>query len=83
MSVIVAINMQSIKEKSFFSFLSLPQKLLFLVLSIHFMTGSMVFAQKGQAFTLEINGIVKDDDNGRAIDGATVKVTTADRKSVV
>lgn len=33
-------------------------------------------AQKGQAFTLEINGIVKDDDNGRAIDGAIVKITT-------
>lgn len=46
------------------------------------MTGSMVFAQKGQAFTLEINGIVKDDDNGRAIDGATVKVTTASGQTV-
>jgi chemotaxis protein histidine kinase CheA len=41
-----------------------------------------VFAQKGQAFTLEINGIIKDDDNERSLEGAIVKVTTASGQTV-
>jgi len=40
------------------------------------------FAQKGQAFTLEINGIVKDDDNGRAIEGAVIKITTTSGQTI-
>jgi hypothetical protein len=74
--------MQRIKEKSLISFLSLPQTLLFLVMMINVITTKGVFAQSGQAFSLEINGIVKDDDNGRAIDGAVVKVTTTSGQSV-
>lgn len=51
--------------------------MLFSIVSNH-----TVFAQKGQAFTLEINGIVKDDDNGRAIDGAIVKVTSTSGQTI-
>ncbi len=74
--------MQNIKEKSFFSVYMFPKIVLFLVAIIYSMSGTVVLAQKGQAFTLEINGIVKDDDNGRAIDGAIVKVTTTTGQTV-
>ena len=51
-----------------------------LVLNTFFINTS--FAQKGQAFTLEINGIVKDDDNGRAIEGAIIKITTTSGQTI-
>lgn len=49
---------------------------------LNFFQTDFVMAQKGQAFTLEINGIVKDDDNGRAIEGAIVKITTTSGQTV-
>jgi hypothetical protein len=74
--------MHNILKKSFFSIDSIPLTLLLWVILFNFMPVRMALAQKGQAFTLEINGIVKDDDNGRAIDGALVKVTTTSGQTV-
>jgi chemotaxis protein histidine kinase CheA len=74
--------MHFIKEKSVFSVVSWPQTMLFLVIIFSLISSRCVFAQKGQAFTLEINGIVKDDDNGRAIESAIVKVTTLNGQTV-
>jgi hypothetical protein len=58
----------------------IPILLCFVLVNL-FGIGSVI-AQKGQAFTLEINGIIKDDDNGRSIDGALVKVTTVSGQTV-
>lgn len=74
--------MQIIKKSPAFSFSSLSQTALFLILLINLIVPGNSFAQKGQAFTLEINGIVKDDDNGRAIEGAIIKVTTLSGQTV-
>jgi hypothetical protein len=82
LSVVVAINMQNIKDKSFTSVILNPKTLLFLAILLNLLSNKFVYAQKGQAFTLEINGIVKDDDNGRAIEEAVVKVTTSSGQTV-
>jgi hypothetical protein len=74
--------MHIIKEKSFFSVYTLPKIIMFLAAMLYEMSVNSVFAQKGQAFTLEINGIVKDDDNGRSIEGAVVKVTTTSGQTI-
>jgi hypothetical protein len=74
--------MHYIKEKPFFSIISFPRTILFLAMLLNLMSFEFVKAQKGQAFTLEINGIVKDDDNGRAIDGAIVKVTSKSGQTI-
>lgn len=74
--------MHNTQKNSLLSICSLPQTVLFLVVLLVFVNQGFVKAQKGQAFTLEINGIVKDDDNGRAIEGAIVKVTTASGQTV-
>jgi hypothetical protein len=74
--------MQNIKDKSFSSVILNPKTLLFLAILLNLLSNKFVYAQKGQAFTLEINGIVKDDDNGRAIEEAVVKVTTSSGQTV-
>ncbi len=74
--------MRNIKNRLFFSFSSAPIAWIFLVLIANLYSSQIAVAQKGQAFTLEINGIVKDDDNGRAIEGAIVKVTTLTGQTV-
>jgi hypothetical protein len=74
--------MQNIIQNNFFSISAMHKTTLFFILLIGLVTNKHAFAQKGQAFTLEINGIIKDDDNGRAIDGATVKVTTSNGQTV-
>jgi hypothetical protein len=74
--------MHNTKRNSFLKVNSMPLTVLFLAIVISFFNNSIVLAQKGQAFTLEINGIVKDDDNGRAIEGAIVKVTTTTGQTV-
>ena len=56
--------------------------ILLMILMVNFLGIDKANAQKGQAFTLEINGIIKDDDNGRSIDGAIVKVTTVSGQTV-
>jgi hypothetical protein len=59
-----------------------PKLLLIFAILANIFLVKIARAQKGQAFTLEINGIVKDDDNGRAIDGAVVKITTPSGQTV-
>jgi hypothetical protein len=74
--------MHKTKIFSFFSSQSLPQVILLLAMFFSLPFSNFALAQKGDAFTLEINGVVKDDDNGRAIDGAIVKVTTTTGQTI-
>lgn len=52
--------------------------LIFLAAIIPFQTS----AQKGKAFTLEINGLIQDDDNKRSLEGVVVKLTLANGQTV-
>ncbi len=67
--------MQKSFKNTAFKYYAYLWKGLFCLMVVLLITNKESIAQKGKAFTLEINGLVVDDDSRRTIDGAIVKLT--------